>query len=244
MARIALIRTRPESVLEDIGEAMRLAGYAEHLDRTAPTALKTNITWQRWYPACSTTPWQLDGTIRTLLGDGYERESLFAAQNRTVVVDARAGERANRLLPVIDAHRVRNSHLYEDAEWVLYKPRGRMRTLPDVFPRGIRIPKQLIGANVIHLPTMKTHVFTTITGAMKNAFGVCSSTSVTTAMPRFTRRWWICLGFSRRFTEGFFQSWTARSRARARVRAACECRSGGCCWPARTPWPWTPPSRA
>ena len=171
MARIALIRTRPESVLEDIGEAMRLAGYAEHLDRTAPTALKTNITWQRWYPACSTTPWQLDGTIRTLLGDGYERESLFAAQNRTVVVDARAGERANRLLPVIDAHRVRNSHLYEDAEWVLYKPRGRMRTLPDVFPRGIRIPKQLIGANVIHLPTMKTHVFTTITGAMKNAFG-------------------------------------------------------------------------
>ena len=29
----------------------------------------------------------------------------------------------------------------------------------------------LVGKNIVHLPTMKTHVFTTITGAMKNAFG-------------------------------------------------------------------------
>jgi len=40
-----------------------------------------------------------------------------------------------------------------------------------VYPEGIRIPQRLIGANIIHLPTVKTHVFTTITGAMKNAFG-------------------------------------------------------------------------
>ena len=29
----------------------------------------------------------------------------------------------------------------------------------------------MIGMNIVHLPTVKTHVFTTITGAMKNAFG-------------------------------------------------------------------------
>ena len=33
------------------------------------------------------------------------------------------------------------------------------------------IPKKLLETNIIHLPTVKTHVFTTITGAMKNAFG-------------------------------------------------------------------------
>jgi len=33
------------------------------------------------------------------------------------------------------------------------------------------IPKRFIGENIIHLPTMKTHIFTTMTGAMKNAFG-------------------------------------------------------------------------
>ena len=33
------------------------------------------------------------------------------------------------------------------------------------------IPRRFIGENIIHLPTIKTHVFTTTTGAMKNAFG-------------------------------------------------------------------------
>jgi hypothetical protein len=33
------------------------------------------------------------------------------------------------------------------------------------------IPQRFIGENIIHLPTVKTHVFTTTTGAMKNAFG-------------------------------------------------------------------------
>ena len=48
---------------------------------------------------------------------------------------------------------------------------GEMLVLHKVFPEGIRIPKRLIGKNIIHLPTLKTHVFTKITGAMKNAFG-------------------------------------------------------------------------
>jgi Domain of unknown function (DUF362) len=33
------------------------------------------------------------------------------------------------------------------------------------------IPRRFIGENIIHLPTIKTHIFTTTTGAMKNAFG-------------------------------------------------------------------------
>ena len=43
--------------------------------------------------------------------------------------------------------------------------------LNEVYPEGFLIPKRFIGENIIHLPTVKTHVFTTTTGAMKNAFG-------------------------------------------------------------------------
>ena len=43
--------------------------------------------------------------------------------------------------------------------------------LNDVYPDGFSIPKRFLGENIIHLPTVKTHVFTTTTGAMKNAFG-------------------------------------------------------------------------
>jgi hypothetical protein len=56
-------------------------------------------------------------------------------------------------------------------EWVRYAPKAKMLALDGVYPEGIMIPKPLIGGNVVHLPTMKTHVFTTMTGAMKNAFG-------------------------------------------------------------------------
>ena len=171
MTTVALVKARPESVLEDVAEVMHRADYQRHLDRQAETALKINISWQHWYPACSTTPWQLDGVTRTLIQDGFDAAKLFGAQNRTVVVDAHEGERANKHAPVLAAHGVRNVHLYEDDEWVRYEPRRRLLTLQDVFPEGVRIPSRLVGANVIHLPTMKTHVFTTITGAMKNAFG-------------------------------------------------------------------------
>jgi hypothetical protein len=46
-----------------------------------------------------------------------------------------------------------------------------MLVLNDVYPDGIKIPKLFFDRNIIQLPTVKTHVFTTITGAMKNAFG-------------------------------------------------------------------------
>ena len=150
---------------------MDAAGYEAALDRSAETALKINISWHHWYPACSTTPWQLDGVIRQLRADGFAPESLYGAHNRTVVVDAHVGERANKHLPVVTAHGLRNIHLYEDDAWVRYEPKGRLRTLHEVYPEGVRIPQRLIGSNIIHLPTVKTHVFTTITGAMKNAFG-------------------------------------------------------------------------
>jgi hypothetical protein len=55
--------------------------------------------------------------------------------------------------------------------WVRYEPRSPMLVLDRIFPKGIYIPEFFIGKSVVHLPTMKCHIYTTITGAMKNAFG-------------------------------------------------------------------------
>ena len=132
MARVALIRTTPDTVLVDVARAMDAAGYQTVLDRSAETALKINVSWHHWYPACSTTPWQLDGVIRKLQADGFAPESLFGAHNRTVVMDAHVGERRNKHLPVVTAHGLRNVHLYEDDAWVRYEPNGRLRTLHEV----------------------------------------------------------------------------------------------------------------
>jgi hypothetical protein len=92
------------------------------------------------------------------------------------VIDARLGERENKLLPVVQAHRIGDVHLYEGEEFIDVRDAvgdlaDRFICLNQVYPRGFRIPRRLVGENIIHLPTVKTHVFTTMTGAMKNAFG-------------------------------------------------------------------------
>lgn len=169
--KVAVLKTSPETVLEDYGKLMRLADYEKFLPKEKNLALKINISWHHFYPACSTTPWQLEGVIKTLLEDGYQKDKIYAAHNKTVVVSAKKGELANKHKPVVDKYGLRNIHLYEGEEWIRYEPKGKMLVLDTIFPEGIHIPKRLIDSNIVHLPTLKTHVFTQMTGAMKNAFG-------------------------------------------------------------------------
>ena len=164
------LKTTPETVLDDVRQVMRLAGYQEALPKDKDTILKINISWDTWYPACSSTPWQIEGVIQELQAAGYPR--LIAGHNDTVVVDARAGETNNKHRFVTDKYGIENWHLYEPQfEWVRYEPKEPLLVLDRVYPEGIYIPKDFYGRNIIQLPTVKTHVFTTITGAMKNAFG-------------------------------------------------------------------------
>ncbi len=175
-SRVAIVRTKPGSVFADYHRLMNLAGYQQILDRTADTALKVNISWHFFFPASSTTPWQLEGVIRTMLSDGYRRDNIHACHNRTVVIDAHLGERENKQVQVVERFGLRNIHLYEDEEWIDVREAvgdltDQFLCLNEVYRNGFMIPKRFIGENIIHLPTVKTHIFTTTTGAMKNAFG-------------------------------------------------------------------------
>ncbi len=175
-SRVAILKTRPETVLRDYHRLLNLAGYQDVLDRKLDTALKVNISWHFFYPGSSTTPWQLEGVIRAMARDGYRKDLIHACHNRTVVIDARLGERENKQVHVVNAHGLRNIHLYEGEEWIHIRDAvGNLADgflcLNQVYPDGFHIPRRLIGENIVHLPTVKTHVFTTTTGAMKNAFG-------------------------------------------------------------------------
>src|SRR5215510_10365898 len=155
---VAVVKTTPETALEDFGRAMSLAGYGNVIKPQHETALKINITWHHWYPACNTTPWQLEGVLLKLLQDGFNPTKIHGSHNRTVVVSAKRGELANKHKTVLDAYGLKSVHLYEGQEWIRYEPKARMLALNGIYPKGIEIPKRLIGENVIQLPTMKTHV--------------------------------------------------------------------------------------
>ena len=169
-SKVAVVYTNPETVMDDIEKAMDLAGYTNELQKTTSTLLKVNVSWQHYYPACSTSPWQLEGVIKALTNNGYK--DLIAAHNGTVVVDSFEGEINNKQKPVQDKYEIPSVHLDVDPNnWMPFKPKSKMMVLDEIFPEGLAIPKIFPGTNIVHLPTVKTHVFTTMTGAMKNAFG-------------------------------------------------------------------------
>ncbi len=172
-SKVAVLKTSSNTVLEDYHRLLKSIDYLDFLDKSQDVLLKINVSWHHWYPACSTTSWQLDGVIRSLLKDGYRKDQLVSTHNRTVVVSDKKGEIKNHLRQVDeDLHGIRKVRLYEKpVKWIEFKPDKPFRVLGKIFPDGVKVPDILIGKNIIHLPTMKTHVFTTITGAMKNAFG-------------------------------------------------------------------------
>ena len=171
MSKVVVLRTKPETVLDDIQRAMREAGVAEALDRNATTILKDNISWHMPYLSANTTPWQLEGTILGLKAHGFD--DLVAVHNNTVVTDPFKGGRLNKLDRVYHKYGIPEKYNFreEDMKWVVYEPKAEMIVLDRIFPEGIRIPDFFFGKNIVHLPTVKTHIYTTTTGAMKNAFG-------------------------------------------------------------------------
>jgi uncharacterized protein (DUF362 family) len=168
---VAVLRTTPETVLDDYQRLAGLAGMEKALQRGATTILKDNISWHFPFPAANTTPWQLEGAIRVLKNSGFSQ--LACVQNKTVVTDAFKGEDLNNYASILRGHDVPVLFNFreEDMKWITFKPKARMHVLEMIYPEGISIPDYFVGKNIVHLPTVKCHIYTTTTGAMKNAFG-------------------------------------------------------------------------
>jgi len=170
-SNVALLKTAPDTILDDIERLADLAGMSGALDRSAPTILKDNISWHLPFLSANTTPWQLEGAIKALQGAGFE--DLTAIHNDTVVTNAYKGGRLNKLDGIYRKYDIPEKYnfLGRDIDWIKYEPKAGMRVLNRIFPKGIYLPDFFFNKNIVHLPTMKTHIYTTTTGSMKNAFG-------------------------------------------------------------------------
>jgi uncharacterized protein (DUF362 family) len=170
VAKVVVLKTSPETVLEDYRKLMELAKYQKFLPKGTDILIKLNLSWTKYFPACSTQPWQLEGVIKTLLEDGYEPKKLFPVENKTVVTDPWKGAYNNKWLPILKRYGLKFIALPE-VEWVTYEFKSKLLKLNEIFPEGIQVPKMFIGKSILHLPTIKVHGHSTTTGAIKNAFG-------------------------------------------------------------------------
>lgn len=170
-SRVAVVRTRPETVIKDIDRILDVADIGDAMPTSKTTILKDNISWHMPFLSANTTPWQLEGIIKALTKRGYA--DMVCVENRTVVTDPSKGRRLNRYTRVLVDNNVpvKSNFDPDHMRWIRYEPKTEMLVLDKVFPKGIYLPDYFFGKNIVHLPTMKCHIYTTMTGAMKNAFG-------------------------------------------------------------------------
>ncbi len=196
-SQIFVVKTSPNTVLEDYKKLMRLAEYEKFYDKNDKTILKLNLSWSKFFPSCSSPPWQVEGVLKTMIDDGYDPKKLFTAENRTVVTNIEKGLKGNKWGPIIKRYGAWFVPLtrvpfvpYESLRHRFISLKNRQLHVLDskIFPEGFKIPEFYMGKSIIHLPTMKTHGHTGaiggslkqtkeemknggITCSMKNAFG-------------------------------------------------------------------------
>ena len=196
-AQIFIVKTSPKTILEDYNKLMKLAQYEKVFDTNAKSILKLNLSWSKFFPSCSSPPWQVEGVLKTMIEDGYDPKKIFTAENRTVVTNIEKGLKGNKWNPIINRYGVWFVPLtrvpfvpYESLRHRFVELKSKELHVLDskIFPKGFSIPEFYVGKSIIHLPTMKTHGHTGaiggslkqtkeemknggITCAMKNAFG-------------------------------------------------------------------------
>src|SRR5262249_55390644 len=124
------------------------------------TILKDNISWHYPFPGANTTPWQMEGTILALRKSGFQ--DVTCVQNKTVVTNAFKGEDLNHYVPLFKKYNIPVLYNFkdEDMKWIEYRPKARLHVLHQIFPEDIRIPDYFFDKNILHLPTVKCHIYT------------------------------------------------------------------------------------
>ena len=169
-SKVVVFKTAPETVLDDYERLLLRSEIEKFISKETDSLIKLNLSWTKYFPSCSSQPWQLEGVVRTLLQLGFSKERLFPVENKTVVTNPVKGARNNLWTPVLEKFGLPFYPL-TDVEWITYDFQEKLLKMNEVFPEGFVIPKMFVGKNVIHLPTVKTHGHSVTTGAIKNAFG-------------------------------------------------------------------------
>jgi uncharacterized protein (DUF362 family) len=150
-----------ESVLTSVTRAMELADWRSFIPRDTEVALKPNLGWDLFLPGATTSPWALEGVVRTIR-DWVAK--IHVVESDQVVVDVEKALRLSRIDRLCREY---------DLNWV-NMTRHPMRTVP--LPNGrvleeVTVPEILLRTTLVTVPVMKTHNKTVITGAIKNQWG-------------------------------------------------------------------------
>lgn len=168
--RVFVSSTTPQTVLTDYQKLF--SNFPK--PKNTPTIVKLNLSWTKFYPAVSTPPWHFEAALKWLIDSGVSAKNIIPVENRTVVTKVKLGAR-NHGWPKIAKKYGVTIHYLTDEKYVPYHPKSEMLVLDKIFPDGILLPEIIMNKPLVTLCTLKSHVFTTITGSVKNYFGMLNT---------------------------------------------------------------------
>jgi uncharacterized protein (DUF362 family) len=148
-------------VLASVQRAMELAHWQEFIPRAAAVALKPNLGWDLFLPGAVTSPWAVEGVVRTIR-DWVGQ--IYVVESDQVVVDVEKAFRLSRLDRVCREHGLTWVNMTREPMRTVALPAGRVL-------KELTVPEILLRMPVLTVPVMKTHNKTVITGAIKNQWG-------------------------------------------------------------------------
>ena len=170
MSTVAVVNTTPKTIFDDVEKVMELGEFKKTFSPNIKTILKLNLSWSLFYPACSTHPYIFDGLVKYLINNDFSPEKIVPIENETVVTKIDKGLKNNRWNSIIEKYNL-NFEALTKTKWVPVKLSKPTLKLEEIFGQII-VPENVIDAQILHLPTIKCHGHSEMTGALKNAFGM------------------------------------------------------------------------
>lgn len=170
-SKVLVIKTKPEKIIDDYASIVVNKHGNVHKNGVI---VKLNLSWTKYYPACSSPPWQFEGVLKGLIDLGYKPKNIYPVENKTVVTDVYQGAINHYWTDVAKKYGVKIKYLTEEI-YFNYRPKAKMLVLDKIFPQGIFLPEIIKDKPLVSLCTLKTHVFTKTTGSIKNYFGMLTT---------------------------------------------------------------------
>ncbi len=105
-SKVAVLKTNSERVVDDYHRLLKLIDYRSVIDFDQQTLLKLNLSWTKYFPSCSSQPWQVEGVVKAMISDGCPKENLLPLENKTVVTNPIQGAKNNLWMPILDKYDV------------------------------------------------------------------------------------------------------------------------------------------
>jgi len=172
MSQVFIKKINPKTTVKDYQNLIK--NFSRQLLPAKPIILKLNLSWTKFYPACSSPPWQVEGIIKSLLSLGFQPKQIIPVENKTVVTDVYQGAKNHFWDKICHQYGIKIHYLTQE-KYIKYRPKAKMLVLDKIFPQGIFLPQIIFNKPLISLCTLKTHVFTKTTGAIKNYFGMLNT---------------------------------------------------------------------